>query len=201
MESYQRTFVDSIAPMLHALKNHPLKKVIVVSSTRVYGESTGERVDDDTCPQPSDAQGQVLLNMETLWQQAYSSECVIVRPTGIYGTSVARMIKLAETIETYPKLHWSNRIHVDDLAAFLAHLLHVEHTEKSYICSNSQPLPLHEIIQWFQQQLGLPALVLESDVPSGKQIYASRMQQMNFELQHPHCFDDYLALLAERESK
>jgi hypothetical protein len=34
--------------------------------------------------------------METLWQQAYPSECVIVRPTGIYGTSVARMIKLAE---------------------------------------------------------------------------------------------------------
>ena len=170
----------------------------MVSSTRVYGESAGERVDDDTSPQPSDAQGQVLLNMETLWQQAYPSECVIVRPTGIYGTSVARMIKLAETTKAYPKLHWSNRIHVEDLAAFLAQLLHVEHTEKSYICSNSQPLPLHEIIQWFQQQLGLPALVLESDVPSGKQIYASRMQQMNFELQHSHCFDDYLELLAER---
>ena len=201
VESYQRTFVDSIEPMLHALKNHPLKKVIVVSSTRVYGESAGERVDDDTCPQPSDAQGQVLLNMETLWQQAYPSECVIVRPTGIYGTSVTRMIKLTETTKSYPKLHWSNRIHIDDLVAFLAHLLHVEHTEKSYICSNSQPLPLHEIIQWFQQQLGFPALVLESNMPSGKQIYATRMQQMNFELQHPHCFDDYLALLAERESK
>ncbi len=92
--------------------------MIVVSSTRVYGESAGERVDDDTSPQPSDAQGQVLLNMETLWQQAYPSECVIVRPTGIYGTSVARMIKLAETIKTYPKLHWSNRIHIDDLVAF-----------------------------------------------------------------------------------
>ena len=56
-------------------------------------------------------------------------------------------------------------------------------------------------MQWFQQQLVFPALVLESNMPSGKQIYASRMQQMNFELQHPHCFDDYLALLAERESK
>ena len=111
------------------------------------------------------------------------------------------MIKLTETTKSYPKLHWSNRIHIDDLVAFLAHLLHVEHTEKSYICSNSQPLPLHEIIQWFQQQLGLPVLVLESAVSSGKQIHATRMQQMNFELQHPHCFDDYLALLAECESK
>ena len=54
-------------------------------------------------------------------------------------------------------------------------------------------------MQWFQQQLGFPALVLESDASSGKQIYASRMQQMNFELQHPHCFDDYLAFLAECE--
>ena len=26
VEAYQRTFVDSIAPMLHALKSHPLKK-------------------------------------------------------------------------------------------------------------------------------------------------------------------------------
>ena len=40
-------------------------------------------------PQLSDARAG-LLNMETLWQQAYPSECVIVRPTGIYGTSVAR---------------------------------------------------------------------------------------------------------------
>jgi hypothetical protein len=62
-------------------------------------------------------------------------------------------------------------------------------------------LPLHEIIQWFQQQLGFPTLVLESDVSSGKQIHATRMQQMNFELQHPHCFDDYLVLLEKRESK
>lgn len=197
VEAYQRTFVDSIAPAVHALKHHPVKKVIVVSSTRVYGENAGERIDDETAPQPSDAQGQVLLNMEALWQQAYPSQCVIVRPAGIYGTSVDRMIKLAEITKIYPKLHWSNRIHIDDLAAFLAHLLHVEQAEKSYICSNSQPLPLHEIIQWFQQQLALPALVLESDAPSGKKIYASRMQAMGFELQHPNCFDDYLALLGE----
>ncbi len=38
----------------------------------------GERVDDDSVLNLSDAQGQVLLNMETLWQQAYPSECVIV---------------------------------------------------------------------------------------------------------------------------
>ena len=197
VEAYQQTFVDSIAPAALALKNHPVKKVIVVSSSRVYGENAGERIDDETCPQPGDAQGQVLLNMETLWQQAYPSQCVIVRPTGIYGTSVARMIKLAEITKTYPKLHWSNRIHIEDLAAFLAHLLHVEQAEKSYICSNSQPLPLHEIIQWFQQQLALPALVLESDVPSGKRIYASRMQAMGFELKHADCFRDYAEMLKE----
>ncbi|MGA8882126.1 MAG: NAD(P)H-binding protein [Acinetobacter sp.] len=197
VEAYQRTFVDSIAPVVHALKNHPVKKVIVVSSSRVYGENAGERIDDETPPQPGDAQGQVLLNMETLWQQAYPSQCVIVRPAGIYGTSVARMIKLAETSKTYPKLHWSNRIHIEDLAAFLAHLLHVEQAEKSYLCSNSQPLPLHEIIQWFQRQLHVPELALESMSETGKRIYASRMQQMGFELQHPNCFDDYLALLGK----
>lgn len=198
-EGYQATFVDAIPAMLKALKQHPVKKVIVVSSTRVYGEQAGERIDDTTVPKPIDAQGEVLRQMELLWQAAYPEQSIIIRPTGIYGTSVARMVKLAQQTSTYPNIHYSNRIHIEDLARFLAHLIHVEHPESSYIVTNNQPIPLHEIIQWFQQQLGLPALVLESDVASGKQIYASNMQQLDYELQHPDCFDDYSVLLVKNK--
>ncbi len=176
VEAYQQTYVDSVQPIVTALKDHPVKRIIVVSSTRVYGENAGERIDDDTVPKPSDVQGQLLLQMEHLWQQAYPEQCVIVRPSGIYGTSAARMLKLAESTQSYPNIHWSNRIHIDDLAGFLAHLLHVEHPEPSYICSNNQPQPLHEMILRFQQELGLPALVLERNMPSGKRIFAPRMQ-------------------------
>lgn len=194
-EAYQRVYVDSVQPISKALKQHPVQKVVVVSSTRVYGENHGERIDDEAEMKPNDEQGRLLLKMEQLWQQAYPSASIIIRPTGIYGTSVARMLKLAEKTKNYPNLHWSNRIHIDDLANFLAHLLHVEHAEKSYIVSNNQPSLLHETIQWFQRQLHLPELVLQSDGCSGKRIYATRMAEMGFQLQHKDCFEDYLEML------
>ncbi len=143
-EAYQRVYVDSVQPISKALKQHPVQKVVVVSSTRVYGENHGERIDDESEMKPNDEQGRLLLKMEQLWQQAYPSASIMIRPTGIYGTSVARMLKLAEKTKTYPNIHWSNRIHIDDLATFLARMIHVEHAEKSYIVSNNQPSPLHE---------------------------------------------------------
>ncbi|TCB41530.1 NAD-dependent epimerase/dehydratase family protein [Acinetobacter terrestris] len=195
IEGYQQTYVDSFAPIVAALKQHPVQKIVVVSSTRVYGENKGERIDDESCIQPIDEQGQLLLKMEQLYQQAFPNQCIIIRPTGIYGTSVARMIKLAEMTQSYSKVHYSNRIHINDLARFLAQLIHVEHPENSYIVSNNQPTPLHETIQWFQRQLNLPELVLESQKEMGKRIYATRMLETGFELEHEDCFGDYLQML------
>ena len=195
IEGYQQTYVDSIAPIVAALKQHQVQKIVVVSSTRVYGENKGEHTDDESCIQPVDEQGRLLRQMEQLYQQAFPKQCIIIRPTGIYGTSVARMIKLAEMTQSYSKVHYSNRIHINDLARFLAQLIHVEHPENSYIVSNNQPIPLHETIQWFQRQLNLPELVLESEALSGKRIYATRMLKTGFELEHEDCLGDYLRML------
>ena len=184
IEAYQQTYVDSVQPIVNALKNYPIKRIVVVSSTRVYGKNSGEIINDDSVILPKDEQGRLLLKMEQLWQQVYPTQCVIVRPTGIYGASTARMVKLAETTKIYPNIHWSNRIHIDDLASFLAHLLHVEHPEKSYICSNNKPQPLHEMILKIQRELGLPELVLENEEETGKRIFVERMAGSGFELMH-----------------
>lgn len=182
VELYRQTYVDSVEPMVEALKEHPVKRVIVVSSTRVYGQNNGELVDDNTPPNPNDEQGRMLLEMEQRWQRAYSSECIIVRPTGIYTGSSARMRKLAESTKSYPNIHWSNRIHINDLARFLVYLIHVEHNEKSYICTNNHPEPLHEKILKIQRELDLPELVLESEKQSGKRVFAEWMLESGFEL-------------------
>lgn len=194
-EAYQQTYVDSIQPIVKALKSHPVQRIVVVSSTRVYGEDQGERIEDETVPQPKDEQGRLLLQMEQRYQQAFAERCTIIRPTGIYGRSVARMIKLAEHTQHYPHIHWSNRIHIEDLARFLVYLLHVEHPASAYIVSNDRPIALHEVVQWFQRQLNLPELTLDSSKFSGKRIYATGMLETGFELAHPDCFKDYLELL------
>lgn len=195
VEGYKKVFLDAIPNMVAALSIHPVKKVIVVSSTRVYGQDQAEKITDESEVYPQDEKAKILIRMEQAWQSAFPDECVIVRPTGIYGVSVQRMMKLAESSETYPNIHWSNRIHIEDLASFLTYLFHVEHPDKSYICSNNQPIPLHEIIRWFQKQLNLPQLELQSEQQSGKKIYATRMQKMNFKLQHQQFFADYQDLI------
>ena len=175
IENYQKTYVDSVQPIVRALQAHPFQRIIVVSSTRVYGEDQGQIINDDSPVIPKDEQGHLLLQMEQIWQQAYPEQVIIVRATGIYDGLSQRMIKLAETTKSYPNIHWSNRIHIDDLARFLAHLIHVEHPEKAYICTNNHPEPLHERILKIQKELGLPELVLESEREIGKRIFADRM--------------------------
>ena len=197
VEQYQQTYLDSVEPIAQALKSHPVRRIIVVSSTRVYGEHHGEKIDDDTVIQPNDEQGQILRDMELKWQAIYPKQSIIIRPSGIYGTSVARFIQLAQRTQSYPDIHYSNRIHIDDLARFLADLADATQVSSSYIVSNSQPLPLHEIMIWFQQQLQLPTLSLETQNLSGKRLYATRMQQLGFKLKHPICFNDYLICLKQ----
>ncbi|ENW83491.1 hypothetical protein F909_00502 [Acinetobacter sp. ANC 3929] len=195
IEAYQQTYLDSVEPIVHALQAHPVQRIIIVSSTRVYGENAGERIDDESLIQPADEQGQILRKMELLWQAHYPKQSIIVRPTGIYGTSIARLTKLAEQTSTYPTIHFSNRIHIDDLAKFLALLINLSKVQKSYLITNNTPLPMHEILLWFQRQLNLPHLKLLSEQHTGKQIYATRLIGTGFQFDHLICFNDYAAAL------
>ncbi|MGQ0473787.1 NAD-dependent epimerase/dehydratase family protein [Acinetobacter variabilis] len=195
VEAYQHTYLDSVQPIVTALKFHQVKRMVVVSSTRVYGQNAGESVDDETEIYPNDVQGEILHQMEQVYLAAYPEQCTIIRPSGIYGVSVARMQKMAASMTSYPNLHWSNRIHIEDLSRFLAQMIHVEHPDSSYILTNNQPRLLHEVLQWFQQQMGVPILKVESDRVTGKKLYATRIEKMGFELQYPDCFQDYVGLM------
>ncbi|MCU4413845.1 SDR family NAD(P)-dependent oxidoreductase [Acinetobacter sp. WU_MDCI_Axc73] len=197
VEAYRKIYVDSVEFIVQALKSHPVQRVIVLSSTRVYGEHLGERVDDESPVQPVDEQGQILHDMELKWLAAYPKQAVIIRPSGIYGQSVTRLIKMAENTTIYPKIHYSNRIHIDDLASFLAYLSTLKNVDSSYIVTNNHPLALHEVILWFQQQLDLPRLQLSSQEVSGKRLYATRMLETGFQLQHSVCFNDYTICLQQ----
>lgn len=197
LEGYRHTYLDSIAPICRALVGHPVQRVIVLSSTRVYGAVAGQIIDDDSLPAPEDMQGEILLQMEQAWQQAYPQQLVIVRPTGIYGVSLQRLIKMAHNTTHMQGIQYSNRIHVNDLAAFLAHLATVPQPQKSYIATDNIPRPMHEILLWLQQQLHFSPLHWQDGAVTGKKVYAPRMLASGFGLAHPICFNAYQALLNE----
>lgn len=198
IKSYKETFLNSAKTITQALRYHPVQRCVVVSSTRVYNGHVGGTVNDDSAVAVSDAQGQILYEMEQTYLQFFAERCVIVRPSGIYGTSIDRMRKLAESTTNYEQLCWTNRIHIDDLARFLAELAHLNTVKSHYIVSDSRPYPLHEILMWFQRQCGLPLLHHEAKEHTGKKIYATHLQELGFILKYPDCFEVYLTQLRHR---
>lgn len=196
IDAYRRTYLDSVAAIVLALKSHPVQGIVVLSSTRVYAQSQGQWISDHTPVNATDPRGQILLEMEQAYRRAFAKKCIIVRPSGIYGHSLTRLVKLAHEQQSYANIHWSNRIHIDDLAAFLAYLLELKNPKASYICSDGIPVAWHEIIRWLQQRLDLQPLVLSSDLHTGKKIDPQHMLASGFQLQHQDCFAEYAILCA-----
>ena len=187
-ESYVETYIDSIPAVDAIVKKNKVKKIILVSSTRVYGGNEGNYIDDETKPNPNDSKGEVLLNMEKIWIKKHPDKVIVVRPTGIYKPTSARMENLAKTTISFPNVHWSNRIHIEDLSNFLVFLLNIEKPEKSYIVTNNNPKPMHEILQKIQIEKNLDILELMSIKESGKKIFATRLAGLNFSIIHKEIY-------------
>src|SRR5262245_15176695 len=117
---YRTAYVEGLSRLLEALKNkrQNLRRVFLLSSTSVYGQSKGEWVDESTACAPLDFRGRRILEAEALLT-ASDQGYTIVRLGGIYGPQRDRMIERVRSGRaTYPKGNprFHNRIHRDDCA-------------------------------------------------------------------------------------
>ena len=115
---------DPTADVIEALRRAPLEAFVYGSSTSVYGDRGGDEVDENAVPRPDAPLGRARLEAErSVLRAGWTWDCRprIGRIGGIYGPgrTMRRSIRegryrLVEGLEA-----WSNRIHVDDLAAGL----------------------------------------------------------------------------------
>ncbi|MEM7083084.1 MAG: NAD-dependent epimerase/dehydratase family protein [Pseudomonadota bacterium] len=102
--------------------------VLYVSTTGVYGDQQGRRVDETCPPAPQSGRAHRRLNAERLVQQhceAHDRAWFIARVPGIYGPGRLPLQSIAERrpIIQLSEANPGNRIHRDDLAFSLADLL------------------------------------------------------------------------------
>jgi nucleoside-diphosphate-sugar epimerase len=121
-QSQRDVFVGGLDNVLNQIQG-PLRRLIYISSTSVYGQNLGEWVDESSECRPESPNGQVCLDAERLLQQKVP-QANILRLAGIYGPGrvVARIeaLRAGQTPEGNPNA-WLNLIHVDDaVAAVLA---------------------------------------------------------------------------------
>ena len=106
---------------LDQIQAHRLpRRVILISTTGVYGDCSGEWVSELRPVNPQAARAQRRVDAESTlatWQQRSGVRCVVLRVPGIYGPDRLPLTRLrsGQPVLAIGEAPWSNRIHVDDL--------------------------------------------------------------------------------------
>lgn len=158
--AYRRAYVHGPRNLLAALARAPgsLGRFIFVSSTSVYAQNAGEWVDEDSPTEPEQFSGKRLLEGERLARSG-PTPAVIVRFAGIYGPGRGRLRRRViegKPCQQTPPL-FTNRIHRDDCAAVLDHLVTLEAPDETYIGVDCEPAPQCAVMDWLAARLGVPA--------------------------------------------
>ena len=187
-EAYESIFIDGWKNLWCHLKDKPVRTVLV-SSTAVYGEDGGAIVSEETDEKPARFNGRVLLQMEKLAARD-TTGLVVARVSGIYGPGRERLISLAASkgleVQRYPDF-FTNRIHRDDVARALKHLLDMKYPEDLYLVTDDVSAPRYDVIAWLAKVQGLPEPTAATDehASSGKRVSNRRLRESGFELLYP----------------
>jgi nucleoside-diphosphate-sugar epimerase len=157
-DAYRTAYVEGLRNVLLAARVHgdPPARVILVSSTGVFGQSDGSWVDEDTPPAPSDSSGKILLEAESVALEADSTG-IVLRLGGIYGPGRMRTIERVVSGEAGCPApdRYGNRIHRDDAARAIHHLLDLPEPDRVYIGVDTDPAPLRDVYRWIAARAGV----------------------------------------------
>lgn len=201
--AYRAVFVDGLCHLFAALDATALRRVLLVSSSAVYGEHAGAWVDEDTPVSPPGFNGRVLHEAEQ-WLAARARgmpwPAVVLRLAGLYGPDRMQLVERLRAGQAgAPRQppHWANRIHVDDAASAIVHLLAVGRPQPLYLGVDDTPLPLHELYAHLAGLLGAPPPP-EGPAPRGvgnKRLSNARLRASGFAPRWPNAREGYAALL------
>jgi nucleoside-diphosphate-sugar epimerase len=155
--AYRSTFVDGLKHVSNALDGAALKRVVFVSSSAVYGDHHGALIDESTLAQPYGFNGEVLLEAEQ-WLAAQAIPAITLRLAGLYGPGRLQLFeRLRNGQARVPRneIHWANRIHTEDAAQAIAHLLQLIDPLPLYLGVDDTPLPLDILYDALAQMIGV----------------------------------------------
>jgi nucleoside-diphosphate-sugar epimerase len=215
-EAYQAAYVAGVRHLLDALRRagQQPKRLLFTSSTSVYAQNQGEWVDEDSPAIAEGFSGRCIRQGEQLlWDSGWPA--VAIRFGGIYGPGRTRLIDSIRdgtaTRSAGPPLY-TNRIHRDDCARVLEHLLFLPEPAPLYLAVDDDPAPLNEVLSWLAVQLGVPEPALVSTPPSkpgartrdvasrmraSKRCRNVRLRASGFLFHYPSYRDGYAALLRQ----
>ncbi len=203
---YRAVYRDGLEHVLQAVSSPALQRVLFVSSTAVYGDQGAQWIDEDTPTAPKSFNGRVLLETEQwLHSQSAQFETVSLRLSGIYGPGRSYLLdRLRAGQATAPaaESHWVNRIHIEDAAAAVLHLMNLPKPQPIYLVTDSTPLPMRVLYEALAKLVGGPTPP-EGAAPASvgsKRLSNARLRDSGFTLRWPDSREGHAALIGAQAS-
>ncbi|MBC8188481.1 MAG: SDR family oxidoreductase [Proteobacteria bacterium] len=209
--AYRRAYLDGLAGFLEWLADEGQRprRLVMVSSTSVYGQRRGEPIDEDSPTHPTQFRGETLLASERL-AAASGIPTVVVRFGGIYGPGRDGLLDRARDgkLELRAPEHFTNRIHRDDAAGILRHLLFHASPESLYLGVDDESVEEATLFAWLAKELavkepGLPDEEERSNPRGGvgsKRCSNRRLRESGYVFRYPTYREGYAALIRRRAS-
>ena len=202
-DAYRRVYVDGVANLLKALQapgRPAVERFIFVSSTAVYADTGGDWVDEESLTEPENFRGSTVLEGERLALEARFSATVL-RLGGIYGPGRTRLLEMVREGRARCPANgpiWSNRIHRDDAARALYHLLEMPDPAPVYLGVDEEPTPICQVYRELARMLGAPEPEVDPELTrrrSNKRCSSRLLRASGFTFRYPTFRDGYQAMI------
>ena len=154
-------------------KSNKLKWITYLSATSVYGNHSGEWVDENSETKPTSPNGIERLKVEKEWMKLSDKlnlPIQIFRLSGIYSNQYNTLIRLksGEAKIINKKDHFFSRIHVEDVANILYNSLNQFKKNEIYNISDDRPAPAEEVAVYGVKLLGIdrPKIIEINEIES-----------------------------------
>lgn len=205
---YRATYVDGLRHCLGWLEQRGQrpKRLLFVSSSGVYAQKVGERVDEDSPAEAESYSGRIIREAERV-ALASGIPASVVRLTGIYGPGreyLLRQVREGYRVAVDPPLY-ANRIHVEDAAGLLACLLRADAAgaplDDCYLGVDDDPAPLADVVDYLRGLMNVEHWSAEESVrrAGSKRCSNARARALGWVPRYPSYREGYAAILAGRD--
>lgn len=193
-ESYRATYVDGMTRALDALPSVP-RRAVLVSSTGVYGDlPDGEEADETTPPRPADGPARALLAAEHRFVERLPHGTV-VRMSGLYGPRTRRLVDQVRDGRVSDPDRWTNRLHRDDAAAAVVHLLTRPGAPRTlYVATDDEPALLGDVAAFIAGRTDLPRPPVPTGRGHGKRLSNALLRETGWVPRYPTYREGYAHL-------
>ncbi len=208
-DEYKTTYFDATKNLLGVIPKYALRKIVLISSTSVYGTRDGGWVDEATDPMDGsfvDAESlenaKILLAQEQLVLNS-GHPALVFRLAGIYGPARNRVKSILDgrVKPTFSDVYM-NRVHLIDIVRGLKLLIDKGIPGEIYLGADDEPTTQKQFYSWVYEKLSqkLPSPDEEPDLlphGSNKRISNKKIKMLGLKLRFPSYREGYEQLIKD----